>query len=392
MPPPRVAVLCDFAEEGWPSMEAVANGLLSSRGPNSPFQAVRIQPAMRRFPVGRPPRCLFNLERLANRMWSYPRYARSLSGFDLFHIVDHSYAQLVHRLSAAPTVVTCHDTDTFRCLFEPTREPRSYWFRTMVRHTLRGLEKAAAVVCVSAATRDRLLQFNAAAPERIRVIPNGIDRCFRPDPDPVWDSQARRLLGRESCFTDLLHVGSSIPRKRIDVLLRVFAECRKSDSRLRLLRVGSPFTPAQQDLLSALRLESHVLSFPFLDRRLLAAFYRRAALLLLPSESEGFGLPLAEAMASGAPVLASDIPAFREVAATAAEFRPCGAIEAWAEAVSTMLRDCALRSESHVRRVQTGLARSAEFSWDRALAATHRLYRDLLSQPLACSSNRNLSQ
>ena len=63
-----------------------------------------------------------NADRLLNRFVNYPRYLRQhASEFDVFHIVDHSYAQLVHELPAARTVVTCHDLDTFRCLLDPER-------------------------------------------------------------------------------------------------------------------------------------------------------------------------------------------------------------------------------------------------------------------------------
>src|SRR5206468_3095008 len=87
-----------------------------------------------------------NADRLLNRMWDYPRYARGrVCDFDLFHVCDHSYSQLVHRLPAARTGVYCHDLDTFRCLLEPAAEPRPRWFRAMARHILRGMQKAAVV-------------------------------------------------------------------------------------------------------------------------------------------------------------------------------------------------------------------------------------------------------
>ncbi len=381
MNPARLAILCDFAEENWPSMDMAATALLGRlRERTGEVQATRIQPLMKRHF-----RAAFNADRLINRMWHYPRLAGTLSRFDLFHVIDHSYSQLVHRLPPGRTVVTCHDLDTFRCLFEPAREPRSYWFRSMVRHILRGLEKAAAIVCVSEATRAQLLRYGVAAPDRVRVIHNGIDPCFTPAPYPEWDRAAARLLGPPGHFLDLLHVGSTIPRKRIDVLLRVFAACRKHHPNLRLVRVGAPFTPAQRDLLRSLGLEGHVVSFAFLGSRLLAAIYRRASLLLLPSETEGFGLPLAEALACGAPVIASDIPALREVAGPAefnpAEFCPVASLASWVDAVSRLLRERQSRSAAHERRIAAGIARARRFSWDRNAAETLQLYQAILSSP-----------
>jgi len=76
----------------------------------------------------------FNADRLLNRFWDYPRWLRPrVRDFDLFHLVDQSYSQLVHELPAHRTVVTCHDLDTFRSVFEPDKEPRSMVFRAMSR-------------------------------------------------------------------------------------------------------------------------------------------------------------------------------------------------------------------------------------------------------------------
>ncbi len=73
------------------------------------------------------------------------------------------------------------------------------------------------------------------------------------------------------------------------------------------------------------------------DRATLAAVYRRAALAFQPSDAEGFGLPVAEALACGTPVLASDIPVLREVGGAAASYAPVGDADAWSEAALALL-------------------------------------------------------
>ncbi len=75
-----------------------------------------------------------------NRLWDYPRTRRRdrRPTTTSFHVVDHSYAQLVHRVPAGRAVVTCHDLDTFRSVLEPELEPRSAPFRAMARHILTG--------------------------------------------------------------------------------------------------------------------------------------------------------------------------------------------------------------------------------------------------------------
>jgi glycosyltransferase involved in cell wall biosynthesis len=120
-----------------------------------------------------------------------------------------------------------------------------------------------------------------------------------------------------------------------------------------------------------------VLPLPFLDRATLAAVYRRAALVLLPSEAEGFGLPAAEALACGAPLLASDIPAVREVAGAAAEYRPVGDVAAWADAALSLLH--AMPDARQARRA-SGIARARLFSWPVHADRLVDIYHEVLAR------------
>jgi glycosyltransferase involved in cell wall biosynthesis len=381
----RVAVVCDLREENWHSMNLVADMLLADAGRHEGVEAVRVCPPMRRrFSLAGTSAGLgFNADRLLNRFRDYPRRLRARrSEFDLFHVVDHSYAHLVHELPAARTVVTCHDLDTFRCLLEPAREPRPPLFRAMTRRVLEGFRVAARVACDSRATRDELLAHGLFTPERLTVIPNGVHRAFRPDASARADAEASRLLGRiGDGAVELLHVGSTIPRKRIDTLLRVFAEVRASHTRARLVRVGGAFTPAQEAQLSELKLSDAVIVLPYLDPEVLAAVYRRAGLVLQPSEREGFGLPVVEALACGTPVVASDLTVLREVGGGGGvEFCPVGEVGAWAEAVMRLLEERAHDPDAFASRRASGLRQAAKFTWEEYAAKTVALYREVLKE------------
>ncbi len=361
---PRVAVLCDFREENWPSMELVADMLLE-RLPS----ATRIQPPFTRYSGRRNP------DLVLNRLVAYPLKARRWTHFDVFHVIDHSYAQLVHALPAERTVVTCHDADTFRCLFDSASEPRPVWFRAMARHILGGLQKAARVVCVSESTRAQLLRHSLVDPSRLQVIHNGVHPAYRAQPDERWDREAARLLPPGN--TELLHVGSTIPRKRIEHLLRIFAECRTHGKQLHLVRVGAPLTAEQQRLASRLAITRHITQLQHVAPNLLAALYRRAALVLLPSESEGFGLPLAEAMSCGTPVAASDIPAFREIGGEALITYPVGDITRWSEGLLHLLEERSSNTHSWYQRTALCINQANNFSWDRNAGELVRLYLTL---------------
>jgi hypothetical protein len=130
--------------------ELLVSGLrkLQSR----PVQVTRLCPPFKRcLTAGTPFRQsspAFNCDRLLNRLWLYPKYLKKWQGrFDVFHIIDHSYGNLVNALGPAKTVVTCHDIDTFRCILEPRLERRSFLFRSMTRQILKGLQNANVIVC-----------------------------------------------------------------------------------------------------------------------------------------------------------------------------------------------------------------------------------------------------
>ena len=391
----RVAVIADYLEEGWPSMDLVADMLFDrlQREHASMIEPTLVRPRMRRR-AGRLPgsarhALLPNLDRIANRLWDYPRTVAGFGErFDLFHIVDHSYSQLVHRLPPNRTIVTCHDLDTFRSVLDPAIERRSPLFRAMTRHILEGLRKAGHIACDSNATRDALVAKASIPLERTTVVPNGPHPSCSPNAEPAADVEAARLLGPRSGFVDLLHVGSTIQRKRIDVLLRVFKAVRDiyraevgHGPALRLIRVGGPFTAAQQAMVRDLQLGNAIVVLPMLDRATLASVYRRSAVLMMPSEREGFGLPVLEAMACGTPVVASDVDAMREVGGFAASYCPIDDVDAWSATIVRLLRERRDNRAQWTMRSETGIRRAAAFSWSRYATDVVAIYARMVNHP-----------
>jgi glycosyltransferase involved in cell wall biosynthesis len=380
----RVAVLCDFAEERWPSMDVVGAMLAEylQRDHSSTLQAVKIKPRfMRRFSrLGASCQLTANADRLLNRMLDYPRYLRRiLNDFDLFHIIDHSYSHLVHQLPAGRVAVTCHDLQTFSCLLEPAREPRSWVFRLMTERILNGLQKACRISCVSENTRMELLHHRLVRPEQAVLIPNGVAPVYSSRPEICGDGAAAQLLGPSEPSIELLNVGSTVPRKRVDVLLHVFAAAHKHYPNLRLIRVGGLLTAQQADLARSLGIRSALVELPFLPDRTLAAVYRRAALVLCPSEAEGFGLPMLESMACGTPVLASDLAPLREVGSSAVHYEPVGQVRQWTAAVLDLLGERRGNHGLWGQRRQSCVERAQNFSWRKTAVLTVELYRNLMS-------------
>jgi glycosyltransferase involved in cell wall biosynthesis len=376
--PPRIGLVADLREEGWTSMDLVADMLARELGASTSGGVVLLRPAMRRrlsrtdAAAGRG----FMLDRFVNRFWDYPRWLRRRRrAFDLFHVIDHSYAHLALALPPGRTIVTCHDVDAFRSLPMFGTERRSAAFRAMSARILAGLRHAARVLCVSEATRDALASHGVVPESRLEVVHNGVHAACTRAPHAHADAVALGLLGPPRPeVEDVLHVGSTIPRKRIDVLLHAFAAIRGVRPDARLIRVGGPFPPAYRALAEQLGVAGAIVTLPFVSREVLAAVYRRAAFLLQTSDAEGFGLPVAEALACGTPVLASDLAVMREVGGEAASYAPPGDGAAFARAALALLAERRTDDAAWEARRARGIAWAARFSWRENAARTRQAY------------------
>lgn len=370
--PLRVALVADLLSEQWPSMNLVADTLtaeLATVGSRAQLEVELVRPvfAPRHEPIGR------YLNRFVDFSWWLWRHRPDA---DVFHVIDHSYAHLVHVLPAGKVVVTCHDTDAFLSLVAPehgtSRLPKS-----VTRVVLSGMRKAAHVTCDSHATRDEMLRLGLMPADRLSVVHMGVHPGIAPQPDDRADAELTQLLGaRLAGVPELLHVGTCIPRKRIDVLLTVLAAVVETNPRVRLLRAGGRLTEEQRALAVRLGVDRHVVQLPYLETPLLAALYRRADVLLLTSDREGFGLPMAEALACGTPVIGSDIPVYREVGGQAANYAPVGETLPWRNCVQQVLareRDQAGRELRRASRV----SHAARFSWSTCAESLCRVYESI---------------
>jgi glycosyltransferase involved in cell wall biosynthesis len=377
---PRLAVICDYLEEDWPSMDLCAQMLLTHLQAEQAESLlnVPVRPAFKKrfqqLPRLGKKQAAWNSDRLLNRFWDYPQYlGQHVTEFDLFHVSDHTYAQLVHVLPPERTGVFCHDLDAFRCLVEPKQEPRPRWFKAMSQRILSGLQKAAVVFYSTTAVRQQIEHYGLLDPKRLVHAPYGISSEFAIAPQlttPI-DQQVIDQIGNAPF---LLHVGSCIPRKRIDVLLEVFAALRTQYPDLRLVKVGGDWTEPQQEQMIRLNIGNAIVHLKGLERTTLAALYRKAAVVLQPSEAEGFGLPIIEALACGAIIVASDIPVLREVGESAAVYCPVAEVSAWVKTVEQLLTSPTTAPELNVR-----LAQAQKYSWSAHAKTIAKTYQQLAS-------------
>ncbi|HEX3454894.1 MAG TPA: glycosyltransferase family 1 protein [Gaiellaceae bacterium] len=240
-----------------------------------------------------------------------------------------------------PAVVTVHDLSFERDPSVMRRRHRAV-FRLAVPYAVR---HAAHVLAVSERTKDDLVELYSVDPQRVTVTPHGVDASFTPG-EPAADPY-------------LLLVGAVEPRKNPLAAADAAAELG-----MRLVVVGPGRDP---ELVRALE-ERGADVRGYVPKPQLVELYRGAAALVFPSRYEGFGLPVIEAMASGAPVVAAPDAAVREIADGAAVFAEPGEL---ADGVRRALAD-------RDRLVAAGLQRAAQFSWDETARRTLDVYRQVL--------------
>ncbi|HWZ92234.1 MAG TPA: glycosyltransferase family 1 protein [Polyangiaceae bacterium] len=253
---------------------------------------------------------------------------------DYFHIADHSYAHLALLFPRNRVGVYCHDIDAFRALLPGSGASRA---RVLLsRLLLQGLRHARVVFHNTLAVREDILRYDLVPASRLVHATLGVAAEFLSVPDGI---EPKRYL---------LHVGSCIPRKNIELLLQVFAAVRERNPGLELVQVGGLWTDAQRAYLEHHGLTPHVRQTRGISRDELASLYASAAVVLVPSLAEGFGLPIIEALACGAPVVASDIPVLREVGFEGVLFCSLSDTSDWTRAIEEICVK-GTRASSHTR-------------------------------------------
>jgi len=371
----RIAVMLDSPDEQWACMDLVGEMLLDSwsrsdREVEAQAMSVRIPPVARRLPFERGLRGPLNADRALARYVMYPMRALAARrpGM-LFHVVDHSYAHLVHVLPGSRTGVYCHDLDAFRPFLDGHLSPKPF-LRALAWTLLQGVRAAAVVFHNTRAVGDALERAGVVPREKLVHAPLGVAREFTSRPDS--SDGAEQILAPLAGRPFVLHVSSSVPRKRLDVLFEAFARLRARHPDLHLVQQGAKLTPEQRAHLQRLGIADVTLQPPKLERSTLAGLYRRASVVLVTSSAEGFGVPVIEALACVAPVVASDIPALREVGQAAALFAPVGDFEAFAEIAGSIVS-----GRIALPALDTRLAHAATFSWDRHARTILDAYRAL---------------
>ena len=316
-------------------------------------------------------------ERFTTRYWRYPRALRRYHA-DLVHVLDHSYAHCLRAFPGTPAVVTVHDLLPLRVLAEGDRGLRGRVRDALLRWVLRWVEQADRVIVSTQFTAREVEHYLRLPPDRIRVIPYGVEGHFFMR--PLEELCAARRQGWLDAAPHgarpaiLLHVGSCHPRKNLEAAITALGILRERGVDALLVQVGGEWAESHRAAMRAARVEDRVIQEAGATEDKLVAAYCAADVLVMPSSFEGFGLPVVEAMAAGLPVVSSGAGGLREVIADAGIVTGAVSAEPLADEVARLLADPALRQDLSAR----GRNRAAELTWDKAAQATLAVHRELV--------------
>lgn len=275
---------------------------------------------------------------------------------DLFHAPHY----VVPFLPPRATLVTIHDLMHLHRV-EHAGTAKHAYARVMLGRAVRN---AARILVNSEATRSELCAFAPEAAAKVRVTPLALDPRFL---EPILSVPAR--------FSEpyALFVGNDKPHKNLEGLLKAFGRTRAP---VRLVLAGGPEETrgARADRIARHGLQDRCDDLGFVPDADLPALMAGAALLVLPSFAEGFGLPALEALAAGAPVVCSDLPALREATGGSALFADPSRPETFAAAIDHLLEDASVRARLVVR----GREHAALFTRAKLAERTAAAYAEVL--------------
>jgi alpha-1,3-rhamnosyl/mannosyltransferase len=269
----------------------------------------------------------------------------------------------------APYVLTLHDLQPLERDATHSATKRAYLARVLPR-SLRGARR---VIVPSGFVRDTVVARGGVAPERLVVVPHGVAR--HPAPTPQAELAARHGLGGPV----VLYPAITYPHKDHATLVRAFARVAPAHPDAVLVLTGRA-DRSEGEVMALVRdlgLTGQVRRLGRLSEADVAGLYAMATVVAVPSTYEGFGLPAAEAMAYGVPVLAADATALPEVVGDAGLLVPPGAVEAWVAGLGRLLDD----GDERARRAAAGRARAERFSLRANAEGLAEVYRRALSEP-----------
>lgn len=318
------------------------------------------------------------------RFLKYPRLIRERAGADIYHVCDHSHANLAQVPPAARTVLTCHDIIPLLAAKGMIPMPAGRFTRYTFPLRVRSMRRCHTIIAISESTKRNLVEVAGVPEEQVAVVYYGVNRAFAPAPakDSAASPEERAaLLAKYNIPQDalvLFHVGTATRYKNTPAILHALKALKEDPqigARVYFLRVGAEFFDDEAQRIEELGIGDRVRhAGRIFDDALLAAHYRAGDVFVFPSIWEGFGWPPLEAMACGTPVVTSNVASLPEVVGDAGvTVDP----QDHAALIAALRRILTSTEERQALRERC-LLRARRFTWDECARGTLAVYEKMV--------------
>ena len=303
------------------------------------------------------------------RLWRNKRfhiraYLQHLTFSDSREKIWHSTYSTMPYNWKGPVVFSIYDMIHERFALDLFNQPYEEDYRI---HKRQCAKEADQIICISEATKLDIEKFLQIDSGKIKVIHLASSPIFR------QIENANHIPAQITSKPFLLYVGGRNSYKNFNNLLKAYGSWH-SINEIDLVVVGRSWNKHELKLIKELKLEKHVFLVTDIDKEKLSILYNQATALVFPSLYEGFGIPLLEAMACGCPITASRIPTTLEIAGDFPVYFEPKEIDSIITALENVLN---IKQNSD--RVELGLKRARQFSWDITAHETLSIYRNLLN-------------
>lgn len=295
----------------------------------------------------------YGKERLTSLMGNiYSSYKILTEKFDVFHQTDYNpYCLPWLKKRKIPMVTTCHDLNF------ATINKCGY----LMKWQKKSMENADAIISISNHTKNELIRLWEINPDKIFVVHHGVNR--------IDNIPYKRILD----FPYILYVGTRYDFKNFNSILKTSKNLFYKHNDLKLVCTGTKFQKEELKLINELGIQNHIVHISASENQL-NSLYHYAELFVFPSYSEGFGMPLLEAMANMCPVACSNTSCFPEIAGNAASYFSPDNLDEMYDVLNELLNNSSMR-ELYVSK---GLERVQHFSWENSVKGHLDVYKQLL--------------
>ena len=310
------------------------------------------------------------------RYIEYPLQIRTIhKKYDIHHIIEEGYAHLIDLpLDNKRTIVTVHDLIpllSWKGIIQNLNYPHR---PRLAEYSFNSLKRAAHIITISRNTKKDLIKFCGVKKKNISVIYNGCGRLFKPLPKKNKEILRKSKFKFPTNSFLILIIGHQ-SYKNHETALKVLSQLRLKKKNIYIVRLGRK-NESWSKLKKYYSLDKYIIELNWLKPNEVSELYNSVDCLLFPSWYEGFGRPPLEAMASGVPVVASNVASIPEVVGKAGLLYDPNDVKGMTKGINLILKNKKVRNQM----IKKGIEQSFLFSWEKNVEETIKVYKSIISR------------